>query len=53
MEKKGEKEKQLKTGDLFYVRMSSVCIAVLWPSQPIRVMSSTVSLPNHIFPGQT
>ena len=27
----------------------SVCIEVLWPSQPIRVMSSTVSLPNHMF----
>ena len=29
-----------------------VCVEVLWPSQPIRVMSSTVSLPNTLFPGQ-
>ena len=30
----------------------SVCVAVLWPSQPIRVMTRAVSLPNHSFPGQ-
>ena len=29
-----------------------VCVEVLWPSQPIGVMSSTVSLPNHTFTGQ-
>ena len=29
-----------------------VCVEILWPSQPIRVMSSVVSLPNHTFPGQ-
>ena len=28
------------------------CVEVLWPSQPIRVMSSTVILPSHLFPGQ-
>ena len=27
-------------------------IKVLRPSQPIRVLSSMVSLPNHTFPGQ-
>ena len=26
-----------------------VCVEVLWPSQPNRVMSSAVSLPNHTF----
>ena len=29
-----------------------VCVEVLWPSQPIVVMSSKVSSPNHIFAGQ-
>ena len=29
-----------------------VCVAVLRPSQPNEVMSSTVSLPNHTFTGQ-
>ena len=28
------------------------CVEVLWPSQPNRVMSSAVSLPNHTFTGQ-
>ena len=29
-----------------------VCVEVLWPSQPIWVMSNVVSYPNHIFNGQ-
>ena len=29
-----------------------VCVEVLRPSQPIGVMSSAVSLPNHTFTGQ-
>ena len=29
-----------------------VCVEVLRPSQPNRVMSSAVSLPNHTFTGQ-
>ena len=29
-----------------------VCVDVLRPSQPNRVMSSVVSLPNHTFTGQ-
>ena len=29
-----------------------VCVGVLRPSQPNGVMSSAVSLPNHIFTGQ-
>ena len=29
-----------------------VCVEVLRPSQPNRVMSSVVSLPNHTFIGQ-
>ena len=29
-----------------------VCVGVLRPSQPNRVMSSVVSLPNHMFTGQ-
>ena len=29
-----------------------VCIELLQPSQPIRLMLSMVSLPNHTFPGQ-
>ena len=29
-----------------------VCVAVLRPSQPNGVMSSMVSLPNHMFTGQ-
>ena len=40
-----EREKRDKR-DLF------VCIEVLRPSQPNRVMSSAVSLPNHTFTGQ-
>ena len=31
---------------------SFVCVEVLRPSQPNRVMSSAVSLPNHMFTGQ-
>ena len=30
----------------------NVCVEVLWPSQPNRVKSSAVSLPNHMFTGQ-
>ena len=30
----------------------SVCVEILWPSQPNGVMSSAVSLPNHTFTGQ-
>ena len=30
-----------------------VCVEVLWSSQPNRVMSSAVSLPNLTFTGQT
>ena len=30
-----------------------VCVKVLWPSQPNGVMLSAVSLPNHMFTGQT
>ena len=30
----------------------SVCVEVLWPSQPNGVMSSAISLPNHTFTGQ-
>ena len=30
-----------------------VCVVVLRPSQPNGFMSSTVSLPNHTFTGQT
>ena len=29
-----------------------VCVEVLWPDQPNRVMSSVVSLPNHTFTKQ-
>ena len=29
-----------------------ICVVVLRPSQPNGVMSSVVSLPNHIFTGQ-
>ena len=29
-----------------------VCVEVLWPSQPLGVMSSAVNLPNHTFTGQ-
>ena len=29
-----------------------VCVAVLRPSQPNGVMSSAISLPNHMFTGQ-
>ena len=32
--------------------MLYVCVEILWPSQPIRVMLSVVRLPNHTFPGQ-
>ena len=32
--------------------ISIVCVEVLWPSQPNRVMSSAVHLPNHTFTGQ-
>ena len=40
----------------FYGEMRSVglfvCVEVLRPSQPNGVMSSAVSLPNHMFTGQ-
>ena len=37
----------------FLIKMFiSFCVEVLWPSQPNGVMSSTVSLPNHMFTGQ-
>ena len=29
-----------------------VCVEILRPNQPIMVMLSAVSLPNHFFPGQ-
>ena len=35
---------------IFNVRF--VCVEVLRPSQPNRVMSSAVNLPNHTFTGQ-
>ena len=35
------------------VRVTIVCVEVLRPSQPNWVMSSVVSLPNHMFTGQT
>ena len=31
---------------------TTVCVEVLWPSQPNGVMLSSVSLPNHTFTGQ-
>ena len=34
-------------------RILSVCVKVLQPSQPIRVMTSVVSLPNLTFTGFT
>ena len=37
------------TGNITTVKPVFVCVERLWPSQPIRVMSSMVSLPNHIF----
>ena len=38
----------------FYVSFNTVfvCVQVLWPSQPNRVMLSAVILPNHTFIGQ-
>ena len=39
--------------DLFWtLRKGFVCVEVLRPSQPNGVMSSAVSLPNHMFTGQ-
>ena len=35
-----------------YMFLSNLCVVVLRPSQPIRGMSSVVSLPIHTFPGQ-
>ena len=35
----------------FEILYSFVCVGVLWPSQPIGIMSSAVSLPNHTFTG--
>ena len=32
--------------------VSFLCVEVLWLSQPIKIMSSAVSLPNHTFSGQ-
>ena len=44
------------SGDIFSKNLNIetrlVCVEVLWPSQPIGVMSSVVSLPNHTFTGQ-
>ena len=36
----------------FVDALKKVCVEVLRPSQPNRVMSSAVSLPNHMFTGQ-
>ena len=36
----------------FYTQSLFVCVEVLRPSQPNGVMSSAVSLPNHMFTGQ-
>ena len=46
-QKKKKKKKVARTRVLF------VCVEVLRPSQPNRVVSSAVSLPNHTFTGQT
>ena len=41
------------SGEEAKIRISRfVCVGVLRPSQPNRVMSSAVSLPNHTFTGQ-
>ena len=40
------------SGQLFTERCLFVCVEVLWPSQPNGVMSSAVSLPNHMLTGQ-
>ena len=40
------------TTDAIFVVRLFVCVEVLRPSQPNRVMSSAVSLPNHTFNGQ-
>ena len=37
---------------MFTANALFVCVEVLRPSQPNRVMSSAVSLPNHMFTGQ-
>ena len=37
---------------MFSWRNKILIVVVLWPSDPIRVMLSVVSLPNHTFPGQ-
>ena len=37
---------------LYFFLISFVCVEVLRPSQPNGVMSSAVSLPNHMFTGQ-
>ena len=45
----------MRSFDLFYLRFFVcffVCVEVLRPSQPSRVMSSAVSLPNNTFTGQ-
>ena len=46
----------LSVWDLIYllwiIKFQFVCVEVLQPSQPNRVMSSAVSLPNHTFTGQ-
>ena len=33
----------------YLLKRSFVCVGVLWSSQPIRIMSSAVSSPNHTF----
>ena len=37
---------------MYYSVCLFVCVEVLRPSQPNRVMSSAISLPNHTFTGQ-
>ena len=42
----------LKSTYFIYLPLVFDCVVVLRPSQPICVMSNSVSLPNHAFTGQ-
>ena len=55
--KKKKKKEERKTitdacFNIHFYLVCFVCVEVLRPSQPNRVMSSAVSLPNHTFTGQ-
>ena len=48
-----EEIREILSGYSFYQELLVVCVEVLPPSQLNGIMSSMVSLPNHMFTGRT